>query len=263
MNPHCDSGWGPKWQLFVLSASSQSTAKLIVMAPRFNNRVFCSASHKSFWFSNNNLTVLYSADDGSTYTDRDRSFTHSSQPASHPTSLSIFHFPKESRKSIHLYYYFIPRLKATTTQTPSTSATHAVSSSSPLSSLPYINYHSSIAESFQHCTERSIQLSISTFRSFCGKIQSQHSGCALKLKMNLKGCTQKRTLHHRRPIHPSIQFMAKCWLEEEASHRIASEEASKSIDLVDQIKSITVKNHHLHCHRRRRRLIYSLAASTN
>lgn len=103
MNPHCDSGWGPKWQLFVLSASSQSTAKLIVMAPRFNNRVFCSASHKSFWFSNNNLTVLYSADDGSTYTDRDRSFTHSSQPAIQP----LYRFSISQKKAENPFIFII------------------------------------------------------------------------------------------------------------------------------------------------------------
>lgn len=141
--------------------------------------------------------------------------------------LLIFHFPKESRKSIHLYYYSSPKGHQPQPASPYHHHNHHY-----LISITTLCWELSV-ESKHLSQSHSITFTIaSTFRTFCGKIQSQHSDFALKLKMDLKRCTQKRTLLVHLSIHSS-------WLNPRP--RSGDREASKSIDLVDQIKSITVK----------------------
>lgn len=110
--------------------------------------------------------------------------------------LLIFHFPKESRNPF--IFIIILRLKATNHSQPARPYHH--------------HYHHYLISITTLCRElsagskhlsqsHSITFTIaSTFRTFCGKIQSQHSDFALKLKMHLKRCTQKRTLL----VHPSV-----------------------------------------------------------
>lgn len=110
--------------------------------------------------------------------------------------LLIFHFPKESRNPF--IFIIILRLKATNHSQPARPYHH--------------HYHHYLISITTLCRElsagskhlsqsHSITFAIaSTFRTFCGIIQSQHSDFALKLKMHLKRCTQKRTLL----VHPSV-----------------------------------------------------------